>query len=65
MQIWKVILTMCYEKRALRAYMRKKNLITVPIRTVHFNEILHLFRKAHGPLLQIKKVDNTSTKTKN
>ena len=56
---------MCYEKRALRAYMRKKNLITVPIRTVHFNEILHLFRKAHGPLLQIKKVDNTSTKTKN
>ena len=31
--------------------MRKGSLIEVPIRALHYSEILHLFRKAHGPIL--------------
>lgn len=56
---------MCYEKRELRTYMKKKNLITVPIRALHLNEILSLFSKAHGPILQIKKVDKTASSKTN
>lgn len=56
---------MCYEKRVLHKYMKKNNLQSVPIRTLHFNEILCLFRKAHGPILQIKKVDKNASMKSN
>ena len=55
--IWKVILSLCFETKTLKDYMYKHNLMTVPIRSLHYHEILCLFRKAHGPILQIKKVD--------
>ena len=55
-QIWKVILTLCFEQKTLKAYMSKANLITVPVRALHYNEVLCLFRKAHGPILKIEKV---------
>ena len=37
--------------------MLKQNLITVPIRSLHYQEILCLFRKAHGPILRIRRVE--------
>ena len=37
--------------------MLKNSLQNLPIRAIHYNEILCLFRKAHGPLLQLKQVD--------
>ena len=36
--------------------MRHTNLIQVPIRAIHYNEIMCLFRKAHGPILEIKMI---------
>lgn len=38
--------------------MLKANLITVPIRALHYNEILCLFKKAHGPILNVKKAED-------
>ena len=49
--IWKVILSLCFERGKLKDYMLKQNLITVQIRALHYHEILCLFRKAHGPIL--------------
>lgn len=39
--------------------MRKANLIAVPIRALHYQEIICLFRKAHGPILEVKKVEDS------
>ena len=38
--------------------MRRGNLINVPIRALHYNELLCLFKKAHGPILFVKKVED-------
>ena len=40
--------------------MVKSNLINVPVRALHYNEIMCLFRKAHGPILKIQKVDESA-----
>ena len=36
----------------------------VPIRAIHYQEILCLFRKGHGPILQVKKLDEEEKKKK-
>ena len=45
--------------------MRKSNLIAVPIRALHYQEIICLFRKAHGPILEVKKKENSQKLLRN
>ena len=54
--IWKVILTLTFETDVLCKFMRHTNLINVPIRAIHYAEIMCLFRKAHGQILEVKKI---------
>ena len=38
--------------------MCRGNLVSLPIRALHYNEILCLFKKAHGPILYVKKAED-------
>ena len=47
-----MILSVCYNPEDLWKYLKIDSLLKLPIRAAHYNDLLMLFRKAHGPLLQ-------------
>jgi len=61
-QIWKVLLTVCYSEEELLSV--KIPLTDIPIRQTYYPEILELFKKAFGPLHDKKPASSSSVATK-